>query len=282
MNDITNEQQKKFGFLNSLLDWKLKGSALNEQIINYHALQPWKSYRKLSTILYIGSSLITFLLAEFIGLSRIEVIIIVALSLFLGVFAYFGNRWALILMIIFWTLDKGITIAQGFIGPGSWIGVFFIWAIFVSIFLKALQIENVRRKESAGIKEPTTKNKTKITMIIFAASALLFGSSFFYYFAARPILADIKLSRCLHEVEREAVEIAVKEKQMITQYGSVYDRFIAEKEGELKFPSFNNAKAENECYKRYSCNIRFPKICHAFSLGLSDDEVKKCNDAILI
>lgn len=134
----------------NLFNWKLKKEELNIQIEKYDALKWDKSYRKISAILVWISVIITILLATFTSLiNGYAVIVVLLVYLPISIFIYRGQRWALWTAIIIWTLDKFYMFFNG----GGVIHLIW-WAVYMSAFVGALQIENTRArlKKSTGPK----------------------------------------------------------------------------------------------------------------------------------
>src|SRR3990167_2133717 len=96
--------------------WKIKPEELKEQLDNYNTLGIWKSYKGISTLLIIYIPI--------------------------AFFVYRGHRWAMIAIMILWTLEKGIQLVQlGNVIPIIW------YLAFMPYFYKAWKVEAERRKQ---------------------------------------------------------------------------------------------------------------------------------------
>lgn len=115
---------------------------MKTQVENYKSLKITESYRGISALLILGSMVLTVLLAKFGAISYDAVyssIIYVPLAYFI----YKGHKWALIVIMILWTLEKGYQLYSGgtsVIVPIIW------WSIFMNYFFNALKVELARKK----------------------------------------------------------------------------------------------------------------------------------------
>lgn len=139
-NDILAEANKLKSRKN-IFSWKINEEELKNQIDNYNTLKINKSYRGISA-LFLLTSLGFTILISFLGYYPLEDVLFNLIIYFpILFFIYKGHRWAIILLMVLWTLDKGYQIIQlGNILPLLW------WAIVFPFFYKALRVENERRK----------------------------------------------------------------------------------------------------------------------------------------
>ncbi len=121
--------------------WKLNKEEINYQIENYNSLKITQSARGISFLLMLFSSLVTLI---FIIVNYLEIgsLVDVFLMLFIGLFIYKGKRWAMILGMILWTIEKFYMIYHGM--NSSLIQILW-WAIYMSSFWLAYNVENERR-----------------------------------------------------------------------------------------------------------------------------------------
>ena len=118
---------------------------LQKQLQGYDTLGILSS-RGISAALIMFSVVITVLLIIFKILepaALIEVLIMLGLAWFV----YKGKRWAIITIMVLWTLEKALQV----IGGGSVVAIAW-WAVFMYFFYRALQVENARK--SAGTPTP--------------------------------------------------------------------------------------------------------------------------------
>ncbi len=118
---------------------KMNAEDLQKQIQGYDTLGI-KSSRGISAALIMFSVVITVLLIVFKILESaalIEVLIMVGLAYFV----YKGKRWAIITIMVLWTIEKALQV----IGGGSIIAIAW-WGVFMYFFYRALQVENARKQ----------------------------------------------------------------------------------------------------------------------------------------
>jgi len=150
---------KEDDFPMSIFRWRMKGKEIENQIENYDSLDFLSSARLRAVALMVLGCIITFLLIVVGQLSIINLIDIFLILIF-AIFTYKGKRWALIGVIIFFTIDTILNIETG----GAW--RIFIWIIFMKIFWQALQVENERHKINLPNKERINKKKLENTETI--------------------------------------------------------------------------------------------------------------------
>ena len=166
---MTEEKNKQKGLFTDLFKWNISGKELQNQIENYDTLGFFSSSRKIATALMIFSAIITLIFAM-VGWFPSEIWIDIVLILILASFVYKGQKWAMIVTMIYWTFSKGFQLVSGFsvenFSAGNIIMSILWWAIFMGVFWQAYQVERAHSL-STFIKE---KNKQKI----FNAKRLLF------------------------------------------------------------------------------------------------------------
>ena len=118
---------------------KMNAEDSQKQIQGYDTLGIMSS-RGISAALIMFSVVITVLLIVFKILESaalIEVLIMVGLAYFV----YKGKRWAIITIMVLWTIEKALQV----IGGGSIIAIAW-WGVFMYFFYRALQVENARKQ----------------------------------------------------------------------------------------------------------------------------------------
>lgn len=135
-----NSDKTKNNAILSFLGWQISEIDLRRQVTEYNTLKITQSSRGISSLLILFSSVITVIMAitETIDYSAIYGLII---YLPLAYCIYSGYKWAMITMIVFWTLEKGYDL---FSGGGIMALVW--WAIFIGAFYKAYKVEEYRSK----------------------------------------------------------------------------------------------------------------------------------------
>jgi hypothetical protein len=119
---------------------------LEEQVSEYNDLPVYVAARGLSLLLLLFSAAMT---VAVIYIGQLEPIGLVdaALMSVLGLFIYFGHRWAIILTMLFWTLEKAVmviepvlsgTVASPMSNPVTHM---FWWAVYMHAFYLAFRVE---------------------------------------------------------------------------------------------------------------------------------------------
>lgn len=127
-----------------------KPEELQEQVANYDTLGITKSVRGVASLFIFGSAALTAIAAIF-GLIPFDGIYGLIIYLPLGYFVYKGKTWAMVAMLILWTVEKGIQLTAIFAG-GNGAGVsilFWWWALAIPLF-HAILVERARRKASVA------------------------------------------------------------------------------------------------------------------------------------
>ncbi len=127
--------------------WIIDPAELKKQVDHYKTLKITQSARGISLLLFGASAIITALMVEFLNHNRWAYVDSVVF-LILGGFIYFGYRWAMILGMVLWTLEKLLQLApmvRHGVGP-SLPGIFIFWAVFMHAMFLAFRVEQARRK----------------------------------------------------------------------------------------------------------------------------------------
>jgi hypothetical protein len=136
----------------SIFSWKMSNEEIRNQIDNYNKLKITQSYRGISvliTLALLGISIIVGFLGVYPVGDALYGLIIYLPILF---FVYRGHRWAIILLMILWTFEKGYQLIETpNIMPIIW------WAIIIPYFYKTLKVENKRKKANITFIESNRK-----------------------------------------------------------------------------------------------------------------------------
>lgn len=131
--------------------WKLTQEDLKTQVEKYHTLKITQSHRGISALLVVGSVALSVLMALF-EMLPFEFVFAVLIYLPIAFFIYKGHRWAMVLMMVLWTLEKAYQLYQiGEGGTGNAILPIIWWFIFMGELYRAYRVETARRKSTAGI-----------------------------------------------------------------------------------------------------------------------------------
>ena len=146
MSDTKETEQKKSNTWEWLLWWKVDKSEIDEQVKQYNSLGFFKSARKLSFALLLLSAAITVALIMFGILDSSSIFDAILLSI-IGLFIYFGHRWAMIVAMLLWTFEKlYLLINSSTTGTTGnvWIQVIW-WSTYMHVFWTAFQVERKRK-----------------------------------------------------------------------------------------------------------------------------------------
>jgi hypothetical protein len=126
--------------------WEFNKEEIDNQVNNYTTLKIYKSFKGISFLLLILSSIVSaiFAVTGFAG-ADYATFIDVAIMLIIGFFVFKGFRWAIVGAIILWTLEKVIIIFDSGFSASPIIQVLW-WAIYLHYFIGALKVENQRKK----------------------------------------------------------------------------------------------------------------------------------------
>jgi hypothetical protein len=140
--------QRRNKALKWLLWWMIDEDELDEQVAEYRDLPIYVAARGLSLLLLLFSAAMTAAVI-FFGLLEPIGYVDAALMTVLGLFIYFGHRWAMILTMVVWTIEKGMLIVEPLQGGGTPMNLvvqMFWWAIYMHAFYLAFRVEQERRK----------------------------------------------------------------------------------------------------------------------------------------
>ena len=142
-NKANNPAKKKSNFIYWLLWWRLDKEQINHQVESYNKINIWSSPRGISTLLIMFGAAITLFFMLFLNYnpwSLVDIIIMIIIAIFI----YYGNSWAMILAMIFWTFEKIFVIISS--PSTSTITISLIWwAIYMHEFYYAYKVEQIRR-----------------------------------------------------------------------------------------------------------------------------------------
>lgn len=144
-------RDKREGGEKEKVDWlgrkqNKEDKEFENQVNNYHSLKITKSIRGELTVFFIVVMIASLILGFFEFMGTFEdalygLIIYIPLTLFI----YKGHRWAMVSMIVVWTVEKGyqLVMLNGKFG----LLTFIWWIMVVSYLYKAIKIENARRRK---------------------------------------------------------------------------------------------------------------------------------------
>ena len=145
MNNTTERRKNwKYNY-QWLLWWQITPYELENQVENYDSLDIFRSAKGISALFLLLSA--SLLAAFIIHYRYYPGLIAIIPYLILVVFIYKGKRWAMVLAMIIFTLDRAYNFIALDVGNVvSGIVNIVIWAIFMHYFWLAEEVEAERRK----------------------------------------------------------------------------------------------------------------------------------------
>lgn len=134
----------KRGFIASLLWWKQSDTEIENQTRFYATLGIWKSARGVSLLCCSLTATLTLLLSRLFGLTTENALIEAFIWFTLGYLMYRGQRWAFVLAMILWTVEKAGAVVA-FNSPSTPIVQLFWWAAYMNAFFLGFKVEGRRR-----------------------------------------------------------------------------------------------------------------------------------------
>lgn len=178
-----------------LVWWKLDNTELEKQISQYHTLGIAKSWRGISALLITGTTFLTIFVSAIGLIPGIDSTGRSLVYLPVSFFVYRGKKWAILLMMALWTLEKIISVIN--VSGTYQLFIVFVWWVLLMRFLYgAFVVENTRKKIVPFINtpEPETRHgensfsklavSKKSLVLIIIATVILAG--WFYWFQWRP------------------------------------------------------------------------------------------------
>lgn len=148
--DTTASKPAKRSPFSFLTWWKVSDEELVRQTSQYRALKITQSARGQSLLLCLLSVAITVLLGRFIGVSPENMIAEAALWSFMGLMMYRGYRWAFIVAMVLWTLEKGAMIVGSAAASRVPFTQVIWWAIYMNVFYLGFKVESRRLETPAA------------------------------------------------------------------------------------------------------------------------------------
>ncbi|MEX2054018.1 MAG: hypothetical protein WD883_00520 [Candidatus Colwellbacteria bacterium] len=126
----------------SAWSWRISDEDLKNQVDNYSSLKITESYRGVLVLVFSAIVVLSTLLGVFTDYVSLGAAVLgTVIYVFLLAFVYKGHRWAIIALMVLWTLDKAASVIEfGRITPLFW------WFLLMPILYRALRVENERRK----------------------------------------------------------------------------------------------------------------------------------------
>jgi hypothetical protein len=148
INTASPEAPKKKAGNHWLLWWKIEPEELQKNIVEYDTLKIYQSARGISFLLLLlsGTANIIFVC---VGYEDAWALGDAVVFFGLAAFIYRGHRWAMLLAMLFWTLEKAFQIYRVVDMPAGSGGGYLIvtlswWAVYMHAFYFAFVVEKRR------------------------------------------------------------------------------------------------------------------------------------------
>jgi hypothetical protein len=142
-SNVDTPKTKKSSF--SFLAWWITDPAeVEKQVAGYNTLRVWQSARGTASLLCLLSVVVTGLLGSYLHLSNEEIVAEMILWSTVAIFMYRGHRWAFILGMALWTLEKAASVFGGVSSGRTPIVQIIWWAIYMNAFFMGFKVESRR------------------------------------------------------------------------------------------------------------------------------------------
>lgn len=131
---------------------------MSRQVNEYDTLSITQSVRG-RTVLFMGGVFIISLILGIFGIlvKPLDVVIEAVIYIPILLFIFYGHRWASVVLMVLWTIDKiyMLITATDYIKPniGLLLSTFAFWAYVINLSLKNIEIENLRIKNKEFLEE---------------------------------------------------------------------------------------------------------------------------------
>ena len=142
----TTQKAKRSPF-SFLVWWSPDPVEVEKQVAGYSSFKFWQSARGISLLLCLFSVAVTLILSSSMGIPIANAVAEAVIWITLGLFMYRGFRWAFVLGMLLWTVEKGALVAQqvSTTGAGSPFVQLIWWAVYMNAFYMGFTIERSRR-----------------------------------------------------------------------------------------------------------------------------------------
>ena len=157
MPEAQNNSKKKHSW-SWVLWWQIDSDELNSQVDNYASLSLFKSARGWAVLCILLSVAVSIAAVAF-KFSDDSAYIDAGILAFLGCFIYFGHRWAMLVAMLVWTLEKGYLLSLGIDAGtkgGPLVSQLIWWCIYMHAFYFAFRVEQARRNRAAQLPQSLT------------------------------------------------------------------------------------------------------------------------------
>ena len=134
------KEKRRNHWLRWLLWWKIEPEELQKNIVEYDTLRIYQSARGTSFLLLLFSVAVT-IIGICVGLSNAWTLVDAIVGFGLAVFIYRGHRWAMLLAMVYWTLEKA---GQFYLHADNYLLVIVWWTAYMHAFYLSFIVEQKR------------------------------------------------------------------------------------------------------------------------------------------
>lgn len=158
-----------YNFFDSFKWWSIEAQELQEQDNKYSELKVTESYRGRAFLVVLAFSLISIVYGIVVNVP--SAFITGLLVTLLALFIYKGFRWAMLLVMIIWTIEKATTFLSS-----PWVSIF-LWVLVMGSLFKAWKLEGVRNQRITSLQVKRIRPRSLI--LVFVVVALLSAAGLF-------------------------------------------------------------------------------------------------------
>jgi hypothetical protein len=160
-------------FFDSFKWWSIEAQELQEQENKYSELKITESYRGRAFLVVLTLCLISIVygLVLIVPSAYITGLLVASLSIFI----YKGFRWAMLLVMIIWTIEKAIAFLSS-----PWLSIS-LWVLVMGPLFKAWKLEGIRRQKTATLQ--VKKTRPVLLILAFVVIAILSAAIGMFIFA---------------------------------------------------------------------------------------------------
>lgn len=160
-------------FFDSFKWWSIEAQELQEQENKYSELKITESYRGRAFLVVLTLCLISIVygLVLIVPSAYITGLLVASLSIFI----YKGFRWAMLLVMIIWTIEKAIAFLSS-----PWLSIS-LWVLVMGPLFKAWKLEGIRRQKTATLQ--VKKTRPALLILAFVVIAILSAAIGMFIFA---------------------------------------------------------------------------------------------------
>ncbi len=125
--------------------WKVSPAEVDRQIAGYKTLRFWQSARGSSALLCLLTFVVTVLIGMLRNVSIVDHFTDAMIWLVMALFMFLGQRWAFVVGMILWTIEKAMLLTSQMGGAAAPVVQIIWWCIYMQAFFLAYRVETQRK-----------------------------------------------------------------------------------------------------------------------------------------